>query len=384
MSKPISLTRSIVLTLPWILVASACAAGSGIEAPSEVVVTEAVATTATTAAPPASSVEPTASSSTTSLAATTTVPPAPVIDDAVLAAASVNELGSIPVLEYHLIEEPEARWSRTPANFQADIDRLMEEGYYPINLIDLADGFIDVPLGLSPVVLTFDDSSLGQCRYTESGTPDATSACGILLRASEEHPDAWRMRATFFVLLDVDVPERILFGQPEWAEQKLRDLVGWGMEIGSHTISHYALDQNNPDQVAKQLALPEATVEAMVPGYELRSLSPPFGIYPSDDVVLVSGSWGDSSYDLDAAVHVAGGVSVSPFDPVFDPLHITRVQATQGDIDEVLGHLAANPADRFISDGDPSRVSIPGTLDGAVPRSDLPDDVTVYVYAPGA
>jgi peptidoglycan/xylan/chitin deacetylase (PgdA/CDA1 family) len=290
------------------------------------------------------------------------------------------------VLEYHLIEEPEARWSRTPENFRRDIERLVEEGYYPINLSDLALGHIDVPAGKTPVVLTFDDSSSGQFRFLSDGAVDPNCAVGILQDVAERHPQDWRQRATFFVLLDVDVPDRILFGQPEWAEQKLRSLVEWGMEIGSHTISHFNLAEGSAENARWQLAVSEETIESMVPGYEVKCLSVPLGLYPDDEDLLKAGEWEGQHYDFLAVVEVAGGASPSPFSMKFNPYHIFRIQA----IDEELGWWMAffqeNPQLRYVSDGDPTTVSVPDPLDPILEGTlleDLPGDLSLQRYSAG-
>jgi hypothetical protein len=297
-----------------------------------------------------------------------------------------NELGWILVLEYHLIEEPGGRWSRTPDNFSQDVERLIAEGYYPINLIDLARGYIDVPAGKTPIVLTFDDSSSGQCRYLDDGTVDPKSAAGILLAAAQEHPDDWRPRATFFVLLDVDLDDRVLFGQPDWAEQKVRDMVSWGMEIGSHTISHFRLDQGTVDEIHWQLAVSEETIEAMVPGYEMHSLSVPLGMYPDDETLLKSGEWEGQFYDFAAVVEVAGGPSPSPFSRNFDPYHIRRNQIFEQEMDTWMSYFQSHPELRYISDGDPATIAIPDPLperlQGILPEA-LPEGMTLLQYPAG-
>ena len=66
---------------------------------------------------------------------------------AFLAEVGANEAGAIMVLEYHLIESPEGRWARTPANLRSDVNRLIAEGYFPITTRDLAKGWIDVLQG---------------------------------------------------------------------------------------------------------------------------------------------------------------------------------------------------------------------------------------------
>src|SRR5439155_379078 len=48
-----------------------------------------------------------------------------------------NELGRVMILEYHKIDYPEERWTRTPENFRRDLETLYAKGYRLINLGDL-------------------------------------------------------------------------------------------------------------------------------------------------------------------------------------------------------------------------------------------------------
>lgn len=318
--------------------------------------------------------------------ATAAPSPVPTLDPVTrLQEIRANELGQIMVLQYHLIEEPEDRWSRTPANFRADLERLIASGYYPINLIDLVTGQIDVPAGKTPVVLTFDDSSSGQFRFLPDGQIDPNCAVGIILDLAQRFPDRWRPRGTFFVLLDVDVPDRVLFGQPEWAEEKLRRLVAWGMEIGSHTISHFDLGAGSPESVRWQLAVSENTLEALVPGYEVQSLSVPFGSYPADIDLLRSGEWEGLHYDYAAAVKVGAEPAPSPFSSLFDPYYIPRIQGIQSELDMWFAYFEEHPERRFVSDGDPGTVAFPEGLPPSIygeVRAELPPGLRVQIYPP--
>ncbi|MBN1484103.1 MAG: polysaccharide deacetylase family protein [Chloroflexia bacterium] len=382
------------LLLPVVLMLLALLVGACADGPSGLATTGG----GPTSAPPTATASPVPPSPTSPPTATpdpspTPTPPPPTatteptVDPTIfLQQVQANELGWILVLEYHLIEEPGGRWSRTPDNFRRDVEQLIAAGYYPINLIDLARGQIDVPAGKTPIVLTFDDSSSGQCRYLEDGQPDPDSACGILLAAAQAHPQDWQPRATFFVLLDVDLDDRILFGQPEWAEKKLQDLVGWGMEIGSHTISHYRLDQGTEEKIRWQLAVSENTIEAIVPGYELQSLSAPLGMYPEDESLIHGGVWEEQVYDFEAVVEVAGGPSASPFSLNFDPYHIRRNQVFEDELDIWLDYFEIHPELRYISDGDPLTVSIPHPLperlQGLLAES-LPEGMALRQYPLG-
>jgi peptidoglycan/xylan/chitin deacetylase (PgdA/CDA1 family) len=268
-------------------------------------------------------------------------------------------MGRIMVLEYHLIGEPEGVYQRTPANFRHDLQRLWEGGYYPINLIDLATGQMNVPAGKTPVVLTFDDSDIQQFHYLEDGSIDPDSAVGMLVAFHQAHPDDWPLRATFFVLLEVDKPERILFGQKELAQRKLQELVSWGMEVGSHTVYHANLAKETPERIRWNLAESKRRIEALIPGYTVRSLSVPFGAYPADASLLMSGEYQGIKYHYDAVVQVSGGPSYSPYDPSFNPYFIKRTIATEQEINYWFGYFAKHPETRFVSDGDPARITAP-------------------------
>lgn len=109
----------------------------------------------------------------------------------------------------------------SPANFRADLERLWADGYYPVNLRDLAAGDLRiVPASKHPVVLTFDDSSIEQFRLLPNGKVDPTSAVGILLDFHAAHPADWPRRATFSPLI-AGLPnkkrgKRIMFSQTQF------------------------------------------------------------------------------------------------------------------------------------------------------------------------
>jgi peptidoglycan/xylan/chitin deacetylase (PgdA/CDA1 family) len=226
--------------------------------------------------------------------------------------AAAVTFSAFPVLEYHLIGQPEGRWQRTPENFRADLEWLYANNYYPLNLRDILDGFAAVPVGKRPVVLTFDDSSLGQFRYLPDGRVDPESAVGILKTFNEKYGAGWPLRATFFVLMETDEPSRNLFGQPESAASKLRQLTEWGMELGVHTYSHDRLDRLSPAAAQRSLDRALATI-AKFTSREVVSLSLPLGKYPRD-LGLVK--------KFRLIVEVAGGMN-----PVkFDPQRLKRIQ----------------------------------------------------------
>jgi len=275
-------------------------------------------------------------------------------------AIGANEMGQVLVLMYHHFGPKEAEWTRTPENFRKDIELLKAEGFYPINARDLAAGNIDIPAGKSPVVITFDDSSPGQYRILEDGTIDPDSAVGIMQQAVKAGD--WASRASFFCLLDVVPQEREIFGQDDRKQEKLKNLVDWGYEVGSHTVTHLNLKEATPDEAVKQLAESQVTLESLIGGgYAVTSIAIPYGEYPADDGVF-TGEFEGQKYTYTAGMALKGTLASSPFSSAFDPLRIPRIRGSANYITQAIADLNKQPGLRYVSDGDPTAVSAPKDL----------------------
>ena len=273
-----------------------------------------------------------------------------------------NELGRVMILEYHKIDYPEERWTRTPENFRRDLETLYARGYRAVGLNALLDGRIALPAGTSPVVLTFDDSSPGQFRYIgENGSLaiDPKSGIGILDAFAKERPDFGRA-ATFFVLPGASKPNR-LFNQPEHEARKLQYLASQGYEIGNHTLWHANLGKYDEATVRTQIAEAQQWIQRHVPDYRIRTLALPHGVYPRELGWALQGSAKGTTYRHDAILMVAGGAAPSPFSRTFDPVRLPRIQAVERDLTYWLTYFDRNPGDRFVSDGDPSAVTVPAS-----------------------
>ncbi len=271
-----------------------------------------------------------------------------------------NELGRLMILEYHKVDYPEERWTRTPENFRRDLETLYARGYRLQSLHALLDGRITVPAGTTPVVLTFDDSSPGQFRYLEQNGAlviDPKSAVGILEAFLREKPDFGRA-ATFFVLPGASKPNR-LFDQPEHEGRKLQYLVSRGYEIGNHTLWHANLGKYDEAVVRGQIAEAQQWIHRHVPDYRIRTLALPHGVYPKDVAWALRGQARGITYAHDAILMVAGGAAPSPFARGFDPLRLPRIQAVERDLASWLTWFEKNPHERFVSDGDPGSVTVP-------------------------
>ncbi|MBM3221931.1 MAG: polysaccharide deacetylase [Candidatus Rokubacteria bacterium] len=288
-----------------------------------------------------------------------------------------NELGRVMVLEYHKIDSPEERWTRTPENFRRDLETLYARGYRLQSLNALIDGRITVPAGTTPVVLTFDDSSPGQFQYVaKNGGFEIDPKCGVgILEAFiKEKPDFGRA-ATFFVLPGASKPNK-LFNQPEHEGRKLQFLVKQGYEIGNHTLWHANLGKYDEATVRAQVAEAQVWVQRHVPDYKLRTLALPLGVYPKNLGWVQEGSAKGTTYRTDAILMVAGGAAPSPFARNFDPMHLPRIQAVEKDLAYWLDYFAKNPSERFVSDGDPATLTIPRDKRDKLKLS-LPKDLKV-------
>jgi hypothetical protein len=273
---------------------------------------------------------------------------------------SANELGRLMILEYHKVDYPEERWTRTPENFRRDLETLYARGYRLQSLNALLDGRITVPAGTTPVVLTFDDSSPGQFRYVESNGAleiDPKSAVGILEAFLRERPDFGRA-ATFYVLPGASKPNR-LFNQPEYEGRKLQYLVSRGYEIGNHTLWHANLGKYDEAVVRVQIAEAQQWIQRHVPEYKIRTIALPHGVYPREVGWALRGSAKGTTYEHDGILMVSGGAALSPFARGFDPTRLPRIQALERDLASWLTWFDKNPHERFVSDGDPATVTVP-------------------------
>ena len=282
-----------------------------------------------------------------------------------------NELGRVMILEYHKIDQPEERWTRTPDNFRRDLERLWERGYRLVALNDFLDRKIAIPRGTTPVILTFDDSSPGQFKLVEKNGEwivDPDCAVGILEAFERRHPE-FGHAATFFVLPGADPPNR-LFNQKELATRKLQYLASRGYEIGNHTLWHANLAKYPERVVRQQIATAQEWIQRHVPSYRIRTLALPMGSYPADIRWTIEGADAQNSYRHDAILMVAGGAAPSPFARTFDPYHLPRIQAVESELARWLSYFDRNPQERYVSDGNPALITVPKGSGDKVRRPD--------------
>jgi hypothetical protein len=275
-----------------------------------------------------------------------------------------NPLGRIPVLEYHVIGgDKNSLYTRTAASYRDDLEAAYRLGYRPITIAQMLDkDFRDVPAGMSPVVVVFDDASDSQFRYLEQNgklTIDPTSAVGIWLDFAKSHP-GWKNRAVFCMLNGGAAGHNFFGDNPkyggqkkEWRFLKVKWLADQGFELCDHTLWHAKLSQYPDAVVQEQIARNAMGIDSAVPGYKIRTMALPYGLWPKNRQLAWQGSWTDPrtkqthSYKFDTVLEVAGGPARSPYDPQFNPKSITRIEAIGDDIRKQLERLDKTGA-RFV------------------------------------
>lgn len=288
-----------------------------------------------------------------------------------------NELGEIMVLEYHRLGTNEGEWIRSAEHFQQDLETLYANGYRPITMRQLLEGDINLPAGTTPVVFTFDDSSLGQFYFNEDGSIDPNSMVGMWA-AFEEENAGWSNGGVWCILPGAEHPSNF-FGKAPSKEipreeresaiaRKIEYLLANDHEICNHTMWHARLDRYDNAFVQDQIGSGEDSIAAYLPpDYDIVTFALPLGIWPETESLAWQGTYRNGkTYSYDAVLEVAGGPNESPFDAAFDPRSINRLIVAPGALERQLQRYDENPEDRFVSDGLPNIVSVPADMVGEI------------------
>lgn len=273
-----------------------------------------------------------------------------------------NEAGVVPILEYHdLVKGTKVTGYQYPAEaFRKDINWLYAHNYRPVSLSDYANARIDCPPGTSPVILTFDDALRGQFSYTPDGKVDPDCAVGILEAFHAQHSD-WPLKGTFFVLTDGDPKLPPAFYQKASSQAKMQALVRDGFEIGNHTVHHKLGIRHWPDsQVQAEFAGAVANIHKLLPGYNVQTLALPFGVYPSNRKLVISGQSGGQAYHNICALLAGAGPAPSPMAAEFKPYRLPRIIPGNEKfaLRYWMDYLQANKEEKYISDGDPNTFTV--------------------------
>mgnify|MGYP003571270589 CR=1 FL=1 len=296
------------------------------------------------------------------------------LDDSVYKENNVNELGRVPVMMYHGIHNKKNSetnytggnvdkdgYQRTSEAFYNDLEYYYQNGYRMIRLQDYINGNIDVELGKSPIVITFDDSLKNNIIVTgldKNGDIiiDPNSAVGILEQFKKKYPD-YNVTATFFV-------NATLFEQPEYTEKILKWLVDNGYDIGNHTYSHVNFKNASANESIEEVATLYQLLDKYIPGKYVNIVALPFGSPGSSEHAnfkhILSGNYNGYEYHTDSTLRVGWEADYSPFSPLFNKVFIKRIRAydNNGNDFDIEYNFKVLENERYISDGNPDNVVV--------------------------
>ncbi len=299
------------------------------------------------------------------------------LDDSVYIENKVNELGKVPIMMYHgIIDTVDNKYTggnvdkdgynRTAKAFGEDLEFYYQQGYRMIRLTDYVNGIIDVPLGKSPIILTFDDGNQNNFNVLgidENGNLeiDPNCAVGILESFKAKYPD-YNVTATFFV-------NGGIFNQSKYNEQILDWLIEHGYDVGNHTISHVDFTKIGVEKTQMEVGKLYKMLDDYIPGKYVKIIALPFGTPYKDShpnyPYILKGIYNGYSYETEAALRVGWEPEVSPFSKDFDIKFLKRCRAYDNngkdfDITMVFKNLEKN---RYISDGDKNLIVIPSDIE---------------------
>lgn len=281
-----------------------------------------------------------------------------------------NELGQIPILEYHHLGPEPAQFIRTPDQFRGDLQWLYDNGFYVVNLNDILNDTLDVPAGKRPVALTFDDSPSTQFSLIPLSDGrlaiDPNCAIGIMEHFFIEHPDFGR-GGHFAVLPEFFFDWEPQIGHPEqtqYIQEKFEWLVAHGYEIGNHTLDHVDLSTLTNDEIMYQLAGANQAIHEILPDEPVEVVTLPYGMYPAggDDTLFRGFDYQGQHYAYTAALLVGANPTVSPLSTEYDPYATARIQAFDEELDKWFEIFTEQPGILYVSDGDPNTVTVPNDL----------------------
>lgn len=254
---------------------------------------------------------------------------------------------------------------RSVASFEKDLQLLYDKGFYLVNAADIVANRLDVPLGRTPVAITFDDARRTQFNLltTDQGPQvDPNCGLGIIERFVKAHPD-WKVRATFFILPKSKATNES-FGQTGLGKDKIDYLLKSGCEIANHSIVHKSFANYTAAQVQQEVGGADKLITSLNPKVKIETIALPMGKFPKDKTLwplLIKGEDKGHRYEYQAAFDAAWRPIPSPASKKFNNLRLERINSIDGlnGVRFWVDKLMAPGGERYISDGDPKWVSFP-------------------------
>lgn len=171
----------------------------------------------------------------------------------------------IPVLLYHSVTDDPPGWiaplTVRPAEFEAQLDAVVDSGRTPLTATELADalaGRRDFPE--RPVVITVDDGFADLATFIAPALADrGLTATAYLTTGAIGGPGGC-----------------LLPPAPMMALDQVEEIAALGVEIGAHTVTHAQLDTLPRAAVRRELADPKALLEDLI-GQPVPAFAYPHG-----------------------------------------------------------------------------------------------------------
>ncbi|HEX3825843.1 MAG TPA: polysaccharide deacetylase family protein [Sporichthyaceae bacterium] len=268
------------------------------------------------------------------------------------ASVNANELGEVPVFMFHQVkQDAKGDYDQTPEHFNAELLQLYNMNFRPITAANFVAGQVNVPAGMHPMVMTFDDGTTSQAQIGPDGNPVPTTALGMMEAFGQAHPD-FHPTATFYVNENPFQDPKVL----PW-------LVAHGYDVGVHTVTHANLKQLDDANVQKEVGGNYQAIQAALPGFKITTMALPFGVWPVNKTLAYQGTYSGQSYSMSGVMLVGSNPSPSPYATSFKQYAIPRIRSGPGgaqlDAGYWLTYFQAHPGVLYVSDGDPSKVSFP-------------------------
>ncbi len=286
-----------------------------------------------------------------------------------------NEAGQVMVVMYHKLSDKEADYIRKVENFKEDLRLLYENDYVLVSLNDYINNEIDIEVGKTPVVITFDDGNVTDFNIIEENGKkivDPNSVVGILEDFHKEHPD-FGLEATFFVN-GISTP----FRQEDLVGYKMNYIIEKGMDIGNHSFAHENLGKESGEAIQETLGKNIEYIKQYLPDYEVNTLALPFGARPKDDGLrryLFKGSYNGTEYVNKVALAVGWKPEHAPIHKNYDPEYVHRVHGSNDEfgIRYWMDYLDKHPEKRYVSDGDKDIITAPKNLEEIIDKDKIKD-----------
>lgn len=265
-----------------------------------------------------------------------------------------NEDGEIMILMYHKFAKNSNGdvWTRSFDDFKNDLEVLYKNNYRPISMTDYLTNNIDVPYGMTPVVLTFDDGSAGQLAFEwidDELVIKENTAVKIMQDFNQDHPD-FKLKGTFYIT------GTNFFGAKGTFTQRLTYLTDLGFEIGNLTKSHYALgNADTADKVIEEVGGFVKFLDEYLPGYKVNSLSLPGGSRSkSFEKYMYEGEYEGFEYVNKGVVSIYNSFPAkSPTNSEVNFKNIPRIKVSDDKkgLEYWIEYFKEHPGEKYISDG---------------------------------